>query len=204
MTALLLNLGEGDEVVVPSFTFISTVNAYVLRGAVPVFCDIRPDTLNIDETQLEGLISSRCKAIIVVHYAGLGAEMETIQRTANEAGIPVIEDNAHGLFGKWSGRYLGSFGAFATQSFHETKNIFCGEGGALVLNDPSFVDRAEVIWQKGTNRKQFSQGLVDKYSWIDIGSSYLPSDLLAAFLYRNSKRARLFKKSASDLAAVPR
>ena len=183
MTALLLNLREGDEIIVPSFAFVSTVNAYVLRGAVPVFCDIRPDTLNLDETKIEGLITPRTKGIVVLHYAGIGAEMEQILRIADHADIPVIEDNAHGLFGKRGGRYLGSFGPLATQSFHETKNFFCGEGGALVINEPGFVDRAEVLWEKGTNRKRFFQGLVDKYSWIDVGSSFLPSDLLAAFLY---------------------
>ena len=183
MTALLLNLRDGDEIIVPSFAFVSTVNAYVLRGAVPVFCDIRPDTLNLDETKIEALITPRTKGIVVVHYAGIGAEMEQILRIADNAGISVIEDNAHGLFGRRRGRYLGSFAPLATQSFHETKNFFCGEGGALVINEPGFVERAEVLWEKGTNRKRFFQGLVDKYSWIDVGSSFLPSDLLAAFLY---------------------
>jgi len=183
MTALLLNLKEGDEVIVPSFTFVSTVNAYALRGAVPVFCDVRPDTLNLDERLLESLITPKTRAIVVVHYAGIGAQMDEILRIGESAEIPVIEDNAHGLFGRWKGRPLGSFGTFATQSFHETKNFFCGEGGALVLNKPEHVHRAEIFWEKGTNRKQFFQGLVDKYSWMDLGSSFLPSDMLAAFLY---------------------
>jgi dTDP-4-amino-4,6-dideoxygalactose transaminase len=207
MTALLLNLRPGDEVIVPSFAFVSTVNAYVLRGALPVFCDIRPDTLNLDETKIEALITPRTKGIVLVHYAGIGAEMEVILRLADNAGIPVIEDNAHGLFGKRNGRYLGSFGQLATQSFHETKNFFCGEGGALVINEAMFVDRAEVLWEKGTNRKQFFQGLVDKYSWIDIGSSFLPSDLLAAFLYAQlearqtvqSKRGAIWRRYHDEL-----
>lgn len=182
MTALLLNLGPGDEVIVPSFTFVSTVNAYVLRGAKPVFADIRPDTLNIDEKQLPSLVSPRTKAIVVVHYAGVGCEMDSILATAKRSGIAVIEDNAHGLFGRYKGRYLGTFGSMATQSFHETKNIACGEGGALLLNDKELAERAEIIREKGTNRSRFFRGQVDKYGWVDIGSSYLPSELLAAFL----------------------
>lgn len=183
MTALLLNIRPGDEVIVPSFTFVSTVNAFVLRGAVPVFADIRPDTLNLDEERLEGLITSRTKAIIVVHYAGVGCEMDTILEIAGRHGVAVCEDNAHGLFGKYRGRFLGSLGVMATLSFHETKNITCGEGGALLINDPRYLKRAEVIREKGTNRSRFFRGETDKYSWIDLGSSYLPADLLAAFLY---------------------
>lgn len=183
MAALLLNIQPGDEVVVPSFTFVSTINAFVLRGAKPVFADIRPDTLNIDETQLERLITNRTKAIAVVHYAGVGCEMDAICRIAAAHNIPVVEDNAHGLFGKYKGRYLGTFGALATQSFHETKNFTCGEGGALIVNDTRLVERAEIIREKGTNRSRFFRGQVDKYTWVDIGSSYLPSDILAAFLY---------------------
>jgi dTDP-4-amino-4,6-dideoxygalactose transaminase len=182
MTALLLELEPGDEVIVPSFTFVSSINAYVLRGAKPVFADIRPDTLNIDERQIPSLITPKTKAIVVVHYAGVGCEMDFIMEVANRAGVPVIEDNAHGLFGRYKGRNLGTFGAMATQSFHETKNIACGEGGALLLNDPKFLERAEIIREKGTNRSRFFRGLVDKYGWVDIGSSYLPSELLAAFL----------------------
>lgn len=182
MSAILLNLKPGDEVIVPSFTFVSTVNAFILRGAKPVFADIRPDTLNIDEEIIESLINSHTKAIYVVHYAGVGCEMEKILQIAAEHNIPVVEDNAHGLFGKYQGKLLGTFGCMATQSFHETKNITCGEGGALLLNDPSFAERAEIIREKGTNRSRFFRGQVDRYTWVDLGSSYLPSDILAAIL----------------------
>jgi dTDP-4-amino-4,6-dideoxygalactose transaminase len=183
MAALLLDLREGDEVIVPAFTFVSTANAFVLRGATPVFCDIRPDTLNLDETKLEALITPHTKAIIPVHYAGVGCEMDAIMEIANRYGVEVIEDNAHGLFGKYKGRWLGTLGQMATQSFHETKNITCGEGGALLVNDPRFEERAEIIREKGTNRARFFRGQVDKYSWVDVGSSYVMSDVLAAFLY---------------------
>ena len=183
MTALSLDIQPGDEVIVPSFTFVSSVNAFVLRGALPVFVDIRPDTLNINEKQLEGRITPRTKAVIVVHYAGVGCEMDAILEIANRYNIPVIEDNAHGLFGKYKGKYLGTFGCMATQSFHETKNITCGEGGALLINDDRYIERAEIIREKGTNRSRFFQGLIDKYTWVDIGSSYLPSEILAAVLY---------------------
>ena len=183
MTAFLLNVKPGDEVIIPSFTFVSTVNAYVNRGATPVFIDIRPDTLNLDEELLDRLISPRTKAILPVHYAGVGCEMDAILEIAEEHHIPVVEDNAHGLFGKYKGEYLGTFGCLATQSFHETKNITCGEGGALLINDPHFIERAEILREKGTNRSRFFRGQVDKYTWVDIGSSYLPSDMLAAFLY---------------------
>jgi len=183
MAALLLNIQFGDEVIVPSFTFVSTVNAFVLRGAKPVFIDIRPDTLNMDESQLEDLISPKTKAIVPMHYAGVGCEMDAICEIASQHGIPIVEDNAHGLFGKYKGRYLGTFGSLATQSFHETKNFTCGEGGALLINDEQYIERAEIIREKGTNRAQFFRGQVDKYTWRDVGSSYLPSDILAAFLY---------------------
>ena len=183
ISAMLLDIKQGDEVIVPSFTFVSTINAFVLHDVKPVFIDIRPDTLNLDETQLEGLITEKTKAIILVHYAGVGCEMDIIMDIANKYDIPVIEDNAHGLFGKYKGRYLGTFGTFATQSFHETKNFSCGEGGALLINDDQYVERAEIIREKGTNRSRFFRGQVDKYTWVDIGSSYLPSDILAAFLY---------------------
>jgi dTDP-4-amino-4,6-dideoxygalactose transaminase len=182
MSALLLDLQPGEEVIVPSFTFVSSVNAYVLRGVKPVFADIRPDTLNLDERQLPSLITARTKAIVVVHYAGVGCEMDSILATANEAGAALIEDNAHGLFGRYKGRYLGTFGAMATQSFHETKNIACGEGGALLINDARLHERAEIVREKGTDRSRFFRGQVDKYGWVDVGSSYLPSELLAAFL----------------------
>ena len=188
MAALLLNLTEGDEVIVPSFTFVSTVNAFILRGARPVFIDIRSDTLNMDEWQLEGLISERTRAIVPVHYAGVACAMDTIMEIAGRHGVPVVEDNAHALFGKFKGRYLGTFGALATQSFHETKNFTCGEGGALLINDPHYIERAEVIREKGTNRSRFFRGQVDKYTWVDIGSSYLPSDILAAFLFAQLSR----------------
>jgi dTDP-4-amino-4,6-dideoxygalactose transaminase len=183
MTALLLNVKPGDEVICPSFTFVSSINAYVLRGARPVFADIRPDTLNIDETRLEALITPRTRAIVVVHYAGVACDMDAILAIAGRHGIPVVEDNAHGLFGRYRGRYLGTFGCLATQSFHETKNFTCGEGGALLINDPRYVERAEIVREKGTNRSRFFRGQVDKYSWVDVGSSFLPSDILAAILY---------------------
>ncbi len=183
MAALLLDLSDGDEVIIPSFTFVSTANAFVLRGAKPVFCDVRRDTLNLDETKLEALITPRTKAIVPVHYAGVGCEMDAIVEIANRHGVAVIEDNAHGLFGKYKGRWLGTFGQLATQSFHETKNITCGEGGALLVNDSRFEERAEIIREKGTNRARFFRGQVDKYSWVDVGSSYVMSDVLAAFLY---------------------
>jgi dTDP-4-amino-4,6-dideoxygalactose transaminase len=183
LAALLLRIQPGDEVIVPSFTFVSTVNAFVLRGARPRFCDSRPDTLNLDEQKLEDLITAHTKAIVPVHYAGVGCEMDCIMAIAKRHQIAVVEDNAHGLFGKYKSRYLGTYGSLATQSFHETKNFTCGEGGALLINDPEYVERAEIIREKGTNRSKFFRGEVDKYSWVDLGSSYLPSDLLAAFLF---------------------
>lgn len=180
--SLLLEIDKGDEVILPSFTFVSTANAFILRGAVPIFADIKPTTLNLDETQLERLITPRTRAIVVVHYAGVGCEMESILNTARRHKIAVIEDNAHGLFGKYRGKYLGTFGCLAAQSFHETKSYTCGEGGALIVNDRQYLERAEVILEKGTNRRQFFRGEVDHYSWVDIGSSYLASDVLAAIL----------------------
>jgi dTDP-4-amino-4,6-dideoxygalactose transaminase len=183
MSAILLDIQPGDEVIVPSFTFVTTVNAFVLRGAKPVFIDIRPNTLNMDERQLQSLITERTKTILPVHYAGVGCEMETIMGIAQEYNIPVVEDNAHGLFGKYKGKYLGTFGNLATQSFHHTKNFSCGEGGALLINDARLIERAEIIREKGTDRSRFFRGQVDKYGWVDIGSSYLPSDILASILY---------------------
>jgi dTDP-4-amino-4,6-dideoxygalactose transaminase len=183
MSALLLEIQPGDEVVIPDFTFVSTVNAFVLRGAKPVFVDVRPDTLNLDEAKLEAAITPRTKAIVPVHYAGVGCEMDAIMEVANRHRLAVVEDNAHGLFGKYKGKFLGTFGALATQSFHETKNFSCGEGGALLINDPALAERAEIIREKGTNRARFFRGQVDKYTWVDIGSSYLPSDMLAAYLF---------------------
>jgi dTDP-4-amino-4,6-dideoxygalactose transaminase len=182
MFAFLLDIQPGDEVIVPSFTFVSTVNAFVLRGARPVFADIRADTLNLDEAGLEALITPRTKAVIPVHYAGVGCEMDPILEITGRRRVAVAEDNAHGLFGKYKSRNLGTFGVLASQSFHETKNFTCGEGGALLINDPGLVERAEIIREKGTNRSRFFRGQVDKYTWVDVGSSYLPSDILAAFL----------------------
>ncbi|WP_240937927.1 dTDP-4-amino-4,6-dideoxygalactose transaminase [Nocardioides sp. JQ2195] len=182
MTALLLNLQPGDEVIMPSLTFVSTANAFVLRGAVPVFVDCRDDTLNIDERLIEEAVTDRTKAIIVVHYGGVACEMDQILDIGARHDIPVIEDNAHGLGGSYQGQRLGSFGVMATQSFHGTKNIQCGEGGALVVNDSRYVERAEIIREKGTNRAKYFRGEVDKYRWVDVGSSYLPSDINAAIL----------------------
>ena len=182
MCALLLDIRPGDEVIVPSFTFVSTANAFALRGARPVFIDIRSDTLNLNETLLEQAITSRTKAIVPVHYAGVGCEMDVINSVAERYGVKVVEDNAHGLFARYKGKYLGTLGQLATQSFHETKNVICGEGGALIINDPLYVERAEILREKGTDRSRFYRGEVDKYTWVDVGSSFLPSDLLAAFL----------------------
>jgi dTDP-4-amino-4,6-dideoxygalactose transaminase len=209
MAALLLDIQPGDEVIIPSFTFVSTVNAFVLRGAKPIFIDIRPDTLNLDETKLEDLITPRTRAIVPVHYAGVGCEMDEISAIAAKHDIPIVEDNAHGLFGKYKGKHLGTFGSFATQSFHETKNVTCGEGGALIINDPNYIERAEIIREKGTNRSRFFRGQVDKYTWVDIGSSFLPSDILAAFLYAQleardeiqSKRRKVWEYYYDHLAA---
>ena len=183
MAALLLDVKPGDEFIVPSFTFVSTANAFALRGARPVFADIRPDTLNLDESLLEGLITPRTRAIVVVHYAGVGCSMDAILNIAGRYGIPVVEDNAHGLMGRHREKLLGTFGCLAALSFHETKNFTCGEGGALLINDPTYIERAEILREKGTNRSRFFRGQVDRYSWVDLGSSYLPSDMLAAFLY---------------------
>jgi dTDP-4-amino-4,6-dideoxygalactose transaminase len=209
MAALLLDLTPGDEVIVPSFTFVSTVNAFVLRGARPRFIDVRPDTLNLDESRLEGLIGPRTRAIVPVHYAGVGCEMDTILAIAGQHGVEVVEDNAHGLFGKYRGRWLGTFGGLATQSFHETKNVTCGEGGALIINDERYVERAEILREKGTDRSRFFRGEVDRYGWVDLGSSYLMSDVLAAFLFGQliewpaiqRRRAHLWERYEGELAA---
>jgi dTDP-4-amino-4,6-dideoxygalactose transaminase len=182
MAAFLLDLHPGDEVIVPSFTFVSTANAFFTRGAQPVFIDVRPDTLNLDETKLEALITPRTRAIVPVHYAGVGCAMDRIMAIAQRHNLAVVEDNAHGLFGSYKDRPLGTFGPLATQSFHETKNLTCGEGGALVINDPRYTERAEILREKGTNRSRFFRGQIDKYSWVDVGSSYVMSDVLAAFL----------------------
>lgn len=182
MSALLLGVGPGDEVLMPSFTFVSTANAFVLRGATPVFVDIDPRTGNLDPDDLERRVSSASRAVVVVHYAGIAADMDRIGAIAAAHDLAVVEDNAHGLFGTWRGRPLGTIGSMATLSFHETKNVTCGEGGALVLNDPALVARAEIIREKGTNRSQFVRGEVNRYAWMDIGSSYLLADVLAAVL----------------------
>ena len=192
MAAIMLDLTARDEVIVPSFTFVSTASAFALRGARIVFADVRTDTLNIDETRLESLITSRTKAIVPVHYAGIACEMDAILDLASRRGIAVVEDNAHGLFGKYRGRWLGTIGALGTQSFHETKNFVCGEGGALLVNDEKYADRAEIVREKGTDRSRFFRGEVDKYGWVDLGSSYLLSDLLAAYLFGQlSERERI-------------
>jgi len=182
MAALLLDCGPEDEIIVPSFTFVSTANAFALRGARLVYSDVRPDTLNLDESRVEDLITPRTKAIVVVHYAGVPCEMDSILAIAARHGVRVVEDNAHALFSRYKGAYTGTLGCLAAQSFHETKNFTCGEGGALIVNDPDLLERALVIREKGTNRSRFFRGEVDKYTWVDLGSSYLPSDLLAAFL----------------------
>lgn len=182
MCGLLLEAGTQDEFIVPSFTFTSTANALALRGARPVFADVRPDTLNLDESQLRGLITPRTRAIIAVHYAGVACAMDEICAVASEHGIPVVEDNAHGIFGRYKGRELGTIGALGTLSFHETKSVSCGEGGALLVNDPALVDRSEILLEKGTNRRQFFRGQTDKYTWVDLGSSYVLADLLASIL----------------------
>ncbi len=209
MAALLLDIGPGDEVIVPSFTFPSAANAFVLRGARPLFVDIRADTLNLDESQIERRITARTKAIFPVHYAGVGCEMNTITSVARHHGIAVVEDNAHGLYGKYRGTYLGTLGQLATLSFHETKNFSCGEGGALLINDANLNQRAEILREKGTNRSQFFRGEIDKYTWVDVGSSYLPADLLAAFLraqleHRDqiqSMRRKIWETYALELAS---
>jgi dTDP-4-amino-4,6-dideoxygalactose transaminase len=183
MAALLADIQPGDEVIMPSFTFVSTANAVVLRGGTPVFVDIRPDTLNLDETKVKAAITSKTKAIAPVHYAGVGCEMDSILKIANQHGLYVIEDAAQASFASYKGSRLGTFGNMSAFSFHATKNIVAGEGGALVINDPKLVERAEIIWEKGTNRSQFFRGDVDKYTWVDVGSSFLPSELMAAFLW---------------------
>jgi dTDP-4-amino-4,6-dideoxygalactose transaminase len=198
MAAILLDLKPDDEVIVPSYTFVSTANAFILRGAKPVFIDIRPDTLNLDESQLESLITPKTRAIFVVHYAGVGAEMNTILEIARQYNLFVVEDAAQGIGATYHNNYLGTLGHLGTYSFHETKNVICGEGGALLINDEQFIDRAEILLEKGTNRKQFCEGMVDKYTWVDIGSSYVLSELNAAYLYGQLENENLiFKKRLS-------
>jgi dTDP-4-amino-4,6-dideoxygalactose transaminase len=207
MAALLLELAPGDEVVVPSFTFVSTASAFALHGAKLVFADVRPDTLNLDEERLAGVLTDRTRAVVAVHYAGVGCELDAIGNMLEPRGIELIEDAAHALFASYRGRPLGSFGTFAALSFHETKNLTSGEGGALLLNDEAYVERAEILREKGTNRKQFFRGAVDKYTWVDVGSSYLMSDLGAAFLaaqleHRDAvqeARRRIWERYAGEL-----
>jgi dTDP-4-amino-4,6-dideoxygalactose transaminase len=189
MSATLLNIGAGDEVIVPSFTFVTTANAFVTRGATPVFVDVRPDTLNIDEAKIEAAITGKTRAIVPVHYAGVGCEMGAIMRIADRHGVSVVEDAAQGIMASREGKALGSVGHLGALSFHESKNIICGEGGALLINDESLTRRAEIIWEKGTDRRDFYRGVTDKYTWRDVGSSYLPSDALAAFLWAQLEEA---------------
>jgi dTDP-4-amino-4,6-dideoxygalactose transaminase len=215
MSAILCELAPGDEVILPSFTFVSTANAFVLRGAVPVFVDIRRDTLNLDERLIEAAITPRTRAIVPVHYAGVACEMDTIMQIAERHGLIVAEDAAQGILAEYKGRKLGAIGHLGCLSFHETKNVISGEGGALLVNDERFVERAEIVREKGTNRSKFFRGEVDKYTWVDIGSSYLPSELIGAFLYAqlehaseiNAKRSALcaaYRAGLSDLAARER
>jgi dTDP-4-amino-4,6-dideoxygalactose transaminase len=214
MSALLLNIQPGDEVIMPSFTFVSTANAFVLRGAVPVFIDIRPDTLNLDETLIPAALTSRTKAIVPVHYAGVSCNMDAIMKIAADNSLKVVEDAAHSLLSMEDGgrSHLGGIGHMGCLSFHETKNVISGEGGALLLNDPAYFERADILWEKGTNRSQFFEGRVDKYTWVDVGSSFLPGELTAAFLYAQLENAyrinamrtricRLYAEQLADLAA---
>ncbi|MCI8669511.1 MAG: dTDP-4-amino-4,6-dideoxygalactose transaminase [Lachnospiraceae bacterium] len=183
MTAILLDIQPGDEVIMPSYTFVSTANAFVLRGAKCVFVDIRPDTMNIDEKLIEEAISEKTKAIVVVHYAGVGCEMDTIMDISRKYNIPVVEDAAQGVMATYKGKALGTIGDFGCYSFHETKNYTMGEGGALVINNEDYLERAEIIREKGTNRSKFYRGEIDKYTWVDIGSSFLPSEFNVSYLY---------------------
>ena len=199
MAAMLADLRAGDEVIMPSYTFVSTANAFVLRGAIPVFVDVRPDTFNIDETLIEAAITKRTKVIVPVHYAGVACEMDTIMMLAQRYNLLVIEDAAQGIMSSYKGRPLGSLGHLAALSFHETKNIISGEGGGLLINDARFVERAEIIREKGTNRSQFFRGQIDKYTWIDQGSSCLPSDIVAAFLWAQMEEAEAITKRRLDL-----
>ena len=189
MAAFLANIKEGDEVIMPSYTFVSTANAFVLRGAIPVFVDIRPDTMNIDENKIEAAITEKTRAIAVVHYAGVSCEMDKICEIAKRYNLVLIEDAAQGVMASYKGKALGSIGDFGCYSFHETKNYSMGEGGAILIKDPENVERAEIIREKGTNRSRFFRGLVDKYTWVDEGSSYLPSELNAAYLYAQLEQA---------------
>jgi dTDP-4-amino-4,6-dideoxygalactose transaminase len=204
MAALLAGVGADDEVIMPSFTFVSTANAFVLRGAKPVFVDIRPDTLNIDENQLEAALSPRSRAIAVVHYGGIGCNMALICDFARKHGLRVIEDAAHAFLARYRGSPLGAVGDLGCLSFHETKNVISGEGGALVVQDDALAERAEILWEKGTNRRAFFKGQVDKYTWIDVGSSFLPSELTAAFLYAQFEQAALITERRRSLCTMYR
>jgi len=199
MAAILANIVPGDEIIMPSFTFVSTANAFVTRGALPIFVDIRADTLNLDETQIEAAITDKTRAIVPVHYAGVACEMDVIMKIANKYKLLVIEDAAQGIGAKYKNHTLGSIGHLATLSFHETKNIISGEGGALLINDTQFDHRAEIIREKGTNRNQFFRGQVDKYTWVDIGSSYLPSEIVAAFLWAQMEEANAITRRRLDI-----
>lgn len=199
MAAILADIQPGDEVIMPSYTFVSTANTFVLRGGIPVFVDIRPDTLNIDETLIEAAITSRTKAIVPVHYAGVACEMDTIMDIAHRYNLFVIEDAAQGVMSTYKGKPLGSIGHLGAYSFHETKNIISGEGGALLINDKRFIDRSEIIREKGTNRSQFFRGQVDKYTWVDVGSSYLPGEVIAAFLWAQIEEAQKITQKRMDI-----
>lgn len=202
MAALLLDIKDGDEIIMPSYTFVSTANAFVLRGGRPVFVDIRPDTLNIDESKIEAAVTERTRAIVPVHYAGVGCDMDAIMSIARKHGLWVVEDAAQGILSSYKGRPLGSIGHLAALSFHETKNIISGEGGALLVNDPGLAERAEIIREKGTNRARFFRGQVDKYTWVDVGSSYLPSELVAAFLWAQMEEADTITRRRMELWGV--
>jgi len=199
MMAILSSVGPGDEVIMPSFTFASSANAFVLRGAVPVFVDIREDTLNIDENLVKKAITSRTKAILAVHYAGVGCDMDSLGKIAKKHNLLLLEDAAQGILSKYKGKHLGSLGDMAAISFHETKNVISGEGGALLINNPDFIERAEIVWEKGTNRSKFFRGEVDKYTWVDVGSSYLPGEIVAAFLYAQLVNAYKLTRKRVDI-----
>ncbi|MBA1322225.1 dTDP-4-amino-4,6-dideoxygalactose transaminase [Pseudomonas sp. BIGb0278] len=210
MAAILADVGPGDEVIMPSFTFVSTANAFVLRGAIPVFVDIRQDSLNLDERLVEAAITERTKAIVAVHYAGQPCDMDALMRICEKHGLMLIEDAAQAILARQKTRALGTIGHLGCLSFHETKNVISGEGGALLINDPKLIERAEIIWQKGTNRKAFARGEVSKYTWVDVGSSFLPSELTAAFLYAqleqgesiNDHRRSLYEAYYNQLGAL--
>lgn len=211
MSAILLDIKPGDEVIMPSYTFVTTANAFVLRGAKAVFVDIRPDTMNIDETKIEAAITKNTKAIVVVHYAGVSCEMDRIMEIAGKYHLPVVEDAAQAVMSRYKGAACGTIGTFGCYSFHETKNYTMGEGGALLINQEEYIERAEILREKGTNRARFFRGMVDKYSWVDIGSSYLPSELNAALLYAqleiadeiNQNRLRTWEAYERGLRSLP-